>query len=115
MKVRIQGNSFRFRLKQPEVERFIAEGNITEKVEFGIAAESCLSFALQVAEHEKFSVAFQSNKVIFYLPAGVSDKWASTNSTGFEESIDTGLDRKIKLLVEKDFRCMEACAEDNAG
>ena len=115
MKVRIQGNSFRFRLKQPEVDRFIAAGSITEAVEFGAATESSLSFVLEVTQQEKFSVAFQSNKVIFYVPAGISDKWMSTNSTGFEKWIDNGPGRKMKLLVEKDFRCMEACAEDNAG
>lgn len=115
MKVRIQGNSFRFRLKQPEVERFIAEGSIAETVEFGPAAESCLTFSLQITQQEKCSVAFQANTVIFYVPEGIAGEWGSTNSTGFEEWIDTGLDRKVKLLVEKDFRCMEACAEDNAG
>ena len=115
MKVRIQGNSFRFRLKQPEVERFMAEGIIAETVEFGPAAASCLTFSLKITQQEKSSVVFQSDTVIFYVPAAISGEWGSTNSTGFEEWIDTGADRKMKLLVEKDFRCMEACAEDNAG
>ena len=115
MKVRIQGNSFRFRLKQPEVDRFIAEGSIAETVEFGPTAESWLTFSLHITQQEKYSVAFESNTVIFYVPAGISGQWGSTNSIGFEEWIETGPDRKMKLLVEKDFRCMEACAEDNAG
>ena len=115
MKVRIQGNSFRFRLKQPEVDRLLAEGSITETVEFGAAAGLSLSFILQVTHQENFSVAFECNKIAFYVPARISNTWMSTNSTGFEEWIDTGIDRKIKLLVEKDFRCMEACAEENAG
>ena len=115
MKVRIQGNSFRFRLKQPEVDRLIAEGSVTETVEFGAAAGCALSFVLQVTQQENFSVAFQSDSVVFSVPAAISNKWISTNSTGFEDWIDTGFDRKIKLLVEKDFRCMEACAEENAG
>ena|SRR5687768_2336160 len=115
MKVRIQGNSFRFRLKQPEVVALKGEGSIKETVEFGASPASSLSFSLQVKKDAQFSVLFKSNTVTFIIPSGVADHWVNSDSVGFEELIDTDESRKIKLLVEKDFSCMQACTDENAG
>jgi hypothetical protein len=115
MKVRIQGNSFRFRLKQPEVQILKEEGRIQETVEFGQSPASRLSFSLQVTHDVVFSVLFQSDTVTFYVPSQIAERWITSDGVGFEELVDTGDNRKIKLLVEKDFRCMQACADENAG
>jgi hypothetical protein len=115
MKIRILANSFRFRLKQPEVASFQEKGLIEERVEFGAAVSEQLSFQLQVTEKETFSVSFSDGKVVFYLPASLTEEWMTTNRVGIQQEIDTPANRKIKLLVEKDFKCMDACEEDNAG
>ena len=115
MKVRIQGNSFRFRLKQPEVLRLKEEGRMEETVEFGSSPASCLNFLLQVHKEQHFSVLFESNTVTFSVPSSIAEHWINSGSVGFEELIETGDNRKIKLLVEKDFRCTQACADENTG
>jgi hypothetical protein len=115
MKVRIQGNSFRFRLKQPEVLMLKENGSMHETVEFSPSPASWLSFSLLVKEDDHFTVTFHSNTITFCIPSRVAENWISSDSVGFEELIDTGDDRTIRLLVEKDFRCSQACADENAG
>ena len=113
MKVRILDNSFRFRLKAPELEILQKKGKISETVEFGVAASSQLSFCLQVNGTGKATVVFQHNSIIFYLPEQLVDKWISTDMTGFSNEIEAEDGKLISLLVEKDFKCMAVCAEND--
>lgn len=113
MKVRISGNSIRFRLKQTEVRRFKEEGKIKEAVRFGVDTADQLSFVLQTTPLDNFQLSFQSNAIIVQVPQSTSDEWTSTELVGFEEKIDTGKGESITVLVEKDFKCLDRTDMDD--
>jgi hypothetical protein len=107
MKVRIQGNSLRFRLKQSELHLFREQGEVKEVTTFGPAVSNQLSFILQQTSSGNFSITYQSNTIILAVPQHICTKWTDTELVGFEESIQTGGGESIKILVEKDFKCLD--------
>lgn len=115
MKVRILGNSIRFRLKQPEVSQFEKGGSITESTEFGPEPADQIRFCLERYNGSELAVRFQANTTTIQVPQALAQEWTQTERVGFNGEVDTGKGRKIRVLVEKDFMCIDGNEEDNAG
>ena len=112
MKIRIKGNSLRYRLTRSEVEQLASAGYIEEKINFG---NRSLYYALQRTDKKELSASFDDNKIIFYLPSALAENWAENDITGFENSIQLNeLGEKLFLLVEKDFTCLDKVDEDQS-
>ncbi|WP_183556735.1 DUF7009 family protein [Mucilaginibacter sp. SP1R1] len=106
MKIRIKGNSLRYRLTKTDVERFSSEGYLEEQTIFGAGL---LTYALQVYASDQLTANFENNKITLFMPEAMADSWAATDKVGFEES--TG---PLYLLIEKDFKCLDNVAEDQS-
>ncbi len=106
MKIRIKGNSLRYRLTKSDVERFINNGYIEEIIDFGGQA---LIYALQQNQLNNLSAIFECNKITLMMPAKMVDEWGLTDRVGFEYQ-----DNSLFLLVEKDFKCLDNVAEDQS-
>ncbi|MDO1446736.1 hypothetical protein Q0590_10765 [Rhodocytophaga aerolata] len=115
MKVRILGNSIRFRLKKPEVSQFEQVGKVTETAEFGPEPADQLRFSLETYDGETLAIRFISNTTTIYVPQALALNWTQTEKVGFDGEVDTGKGRTIRILVEKDFMCIDGNEEDNAG
>lgn len=115
MKVRILGNSIRFRLKKPEVSQFEQVGKVTETTEFGPEPADQLRFSLETYDGETLAIRFKSNTTTIYVPQVLALNWTQTDKVGFDGDVDTGKGRTIRILVEKDFMCIDGNEEDNAG
>ena len=115
MKVRISGNSIRFRLKQPEVSDFQQRGKITEVTAFGPEPKDHLHFILEVFSGPELAVNFDANTTTIRVPQELAARWTGTELIGFDGKVDTGKGQQMNLLVEKDFACLDAPEEDNAG
>jgi hypothetical protein len=115
MKVRIQKNSLRFRLKQPEVNQFQQTGKVSEVLEFGANAENKLSFTLEAFNEADLAVQFKANTTTIFVPSTLAEEWTTSDLVGFDGMIDTDKGRRISILVEKDFVCMDGREEDNVG
>ncbi|MDQ6813595.1 MAG: hypothetical protein M3040_07665 [Bacteroidota bacterium] len=113
MKVRISGNNIRFRLKQSEVKRFEQAGEIKEVTVFGREPADALSFILKKGSSGRYKVSYHSNTFLLEVPEQVCARWTSTEIVGFEEAIDTGKGATIKILVEKDFKCLDGSDLEN--
>ena len=112
MKIRIKGNSLRYRLTRPEVERFSTTGLVEERVNFGSVA---LSYALCRTEAEELSAAFGDSRITLFLPAALMDEWVLTDKVGFEHSMPlNGTGEILYLLVEKDYTCLDKVDEDQS-
>lgn len=112
MKIRIKGNSLRYRLTRPEVEEISATGLVEEQINFGATV---LSYALCTTDAGELSATFADNRITMYLPAGLIEQWVNTNNVGFEHRIplgDTG--ETLYLLVEKDYTCLDNVEEDQS-
>jgi hypothetical protein len=112
MKVRIKGNSLRYRLTRPEVEGFSETGLVEERVNFGAAA---LTYALCMTDARELSATFADNRIVLYLPAAFVDEWVHTDRVGFDQRVPiAGINEDLYLLVEKDYTCLDKVDEDQS-
>lgn len=106
MKIRIKGNSLRYRLTRPEVERFGRDGYLEEVTDFG---ETQLIYALKVTAADELWANLVQNKITLFMPDFMRQQWIQTDTVGFENA--TG---NFYLLVEKDFQCLDNTTEDQS-
>jgi hypothetical protein len=104
MKLRIKGNSIRLRLLRDEVERFAAEGRISEEIEFGT---NTLRYSVLASKDvESIFATFSENEIAILIPEAMARDWASTEMVGLEtdQAIKNG---RLTILIEKDFVCLD--------
>ncbi|OCX53902.1 hypothetical protein BEL04_06360 [Mucilaginibacter sp. PPCGB 2223] len=107
MKIRIKGNSLRYRLTKTDVSNFTLNGYIEERTCFG---DQTLIYSLQRADTvQGLSAKFEGCKITLFIPWTMADEWHATDKVGFE-----GIDNNLFLLIEKDFQCLDNVAEDQS-
>lgn len=103
MKIRIKGNSVRFRLTRTEVEKFTNEGYLEETTDFG---PSCLTYSLQRTAAGNLWASFEQNNITLFMPDWMMKEWAGTDRVGFENK-----ENNLYILIEKDFMCLDIAPE----
>jgi hypothetical protein len=106
MKIRIKGNSLRYRLTRSEVERFAQDGYLEDTTDFGAAR---LTYSLQKMISGSLCAGFENNNITLYMPGWMLDEWTTTERVGFNNNEDG-----LSLLIEKDFMCLDNVAEDQS-
>ena len=108
MKLRIRGNSQRFRLTQGEVARLLAKDRVSESVNFSSATADMLTYSLEACEHAtQPSAHFGNGEILVNVPTQLVESWANTNQVGIEytQPLDEG--RGLQIAIEKDFQCLQ--------
>ena len=112
MTIRIKGHSLRYRLTQPEVERFVKTGHVEQQINFGGAS---LYYAILMTDADWLSVSFLDNRITLFFPAALVDEWIHTDRAGFDHRVPLGTTGEtLYLLVEKDYTCLDKAAEDQS-
>lgn len=112
MKIRLKGNSVRFRLTKTEVETFCKTGYFAEHTEFNT---NVFTYALKSKEGlEGLEADYKENTITVYLSAKEQDNWALTERVGFQNTVRLKNGQELFLLVEKDFVCMDETIEDQS-
>ena len=112
MKIRIKGNSIRFRLSKSEVDYFEKEKFLEEKTEFG---KNSFAYALKVKENgEELSAEFSDGTITMFIPQQLAKEWTTSEKTGYEGEMEIGGGKKLFLLLEKDYKCLDQVAEDQS-
>jgi hypothetical protein len=107
MKLRMQGNSIRLRLKRGEVEQLIKDRSVEEKIVFG--ADQALLYRLQVSRTATVpQAAFKAGVIVIEVPAEMASHWAQSEEVGIEATQDS-----LQILIEKDFACLNGPEEQN--
>jgi len=106
MKIRIKGNSLRYRLTKKDVDQFSVNGYIEETIDFG---NQTLTYALQQNRLNNLSAIFEDNKITLFMPLTMVNEWILTDEVGFEY-----YENGLHLLIEKDFKCLDNVAEDQS-
>ena len=102
MKIRIQGNSIRLRLSQPEVSSFAAEGACMGKLEF----PNGNTLVYRLSSSSKASAVFENNTITLMLPEADIQTWANTDQVGMKANLSLENEDNLSILVEKDFKCL---------
>lgn len=113
MKIRIKGNSIRYRLTKTEVDNFGKHGFLEEKTEFlnGTALYYSLEKKMGIPGLE---AVFSGNHISIYVPEKMAEEWTTTDIVGFDNKMKIGEDKELFLLIEKDFVCLDHTFEDQS-
>ena len=112
MKIRILGNSVRFRLTRSEVNTLCTKGYIKNKTTF---KTNVFTYAVRmVTDSEKLNAQFRDNTITLNLPQALGLNWHKTDQVGFSETIDLTNNGNLSLLLEKDFACLDVREEDQS-
>jgi hypothetical protein len=106
MKIRIKGNSLRYRLTKTDVDTFSKTGYLEEVTDFGGLS---LVYAIKREPVGQLSARYRDNRITLYMPMSMAEDWVTTDVVGFENNCG-----KLYLLVEKDFKCLDNVAEDQS-
>lgn len=109
MKLRLQGDSIRFRLTQGEVANLAAGQKVEASVRFAYGPKGVLTYAIRTAPKPNGVKAdFSEQEICVTLPDAVAQTWATTDQVSIEHLQPTGDDGFLRILVEKDFRCLHS-------
>lgn len=112
MKIRIKGNSIRFRLTKTEVETLCKEGLYEEQTEF---KDHIFKYVLRSKNNiSHLEADFKNDTIIMYLPEKDKLVWANSDRVGFQHSIVMENGKELFLLLEKDFVCLDETIEDQS-
>ncbi len=113
MKIRIKGNSIRYRLTQTEIANFGKKGSLEEKTEF--ANGGAFYYSLQKKEGiTSLEAFFSGNRISIFVPEEIAIKWTTTDVVGFDTKMNIGEGKELFLLIEKDFVCIDHTFEDQS-
>jgi len=118
MKLRIQGNSIRFRVTQSEMAALAAGGRLEESVQFGPAPSEILTYAVETSsECSDVHASYSDPKGIIQvtLPADLVRIWATTGQVGIEHSQPITRGAALKITLEKDFHCLHPGLGEDEG
>lgn len=105
MKIRIEENAVRYRLRKSEVEKLSREGAVVCHSRF---PEGSLHYALRLDPAAKgMSASFALGTITITLPEAWGLAWPASDEVGFEAAQILEDGTKLELLVEKDFICLD--------
>lgn len=108
MKLRIRGNSIRFRLTKEEVASFGTIGNVEDVIAFGVGTENELRYRLETsAQGDAVNADFGNGRINLQIPQAIASRWTATEEVGIEAVQDIGDEKQLRILVEKDFACLK--------
>jgi|KBSMisStandDraft_5_1062788.scaffolds.fasta_scaffold118683_3 hypothetical protein len=113
MKLRLQSNSVRLRLKRSEVEQFARTGRVEEKITFGEGAGNSLLYILETADVLAPQARLTANGVTVQVPPDAAARWASGSEVGMDGTQEVGEKACLHVFIEKDFACLDGTDEQN--
>jgi hypothetical protein len=115
MKLRLQSNSIRLRLKRSEVDRFLRTGRVEERIMSGLSDHESFHYLLEATDTVSAPEgSIGPGSVVVQVPIADALRWALTNKIGLEgeQAIDGNI--SLRILIEKDFACLDGTEQQNA-
>ena len=110
MKIRIRGNTLRFRLSKSEVAQFAETGYLEERTQF---LQNALVYCVKSIDSDKMSAEFIDGRITLFIPVNLLNKWSSSNLVGLDSNMPIKDGNELYLLIEKDFKCIDAVATED--
>ena len=110
MKIRIRGNTIRYRLSKSEVAKLTEKGMLEERTEF---ANGDLKYSIKQTENIYLSADLSQNNITLFVPKKALQEWAKTEQVGLENFMALPNGNSLFLLLEKDFKCNDAVINED--
>jgi len=112
MKIRIKGNSIRFRLTQSEVQQLSETGSVKETTIFG---PNVFQYQVKLMSSvQNLQASYYNDTILMMIPEADGKNWFHNDTIGFEHEVELSKGKKLHLLLEKDFTCLENRDEDQS-
>lgn len=104
MKIRIESNTLRLRLRKSEIDVLEADHVVSDVISFG---SKSLIYRLKINEVEQIESSFSDNIISVSLPKELALEWINSDLVSLQNDTVSP-----KILIEKDFQCTsKACIE----
>jgi len=114
MKIRIRGNSIRFRLMRGEVDHFGKTGSIEQTIHFGDAFGGPLTYRLQRSDVDDLTTTFQNGLIVIEVPNDVASEWVNNQALiGLKHLANPKSENPLHVLVEKDYKCLQVRKDED--
>ncbi|MCW3462885.1 DUF7009 family protein [Chitinophaga nivalis] len=111
MKIRLRDNSIRYRLDKTDIEQLQATGKTTSDTKIGTGA---LHFCIRGKTVTAPLIKMEPDGIHLVLPLSQLDAWYVPDQVGFELVFPNPDGSQLKVLVEKDFKCLSPREEDDS-
>lgn len=108
MKLRLEKNTIRFRVRKSDLELLNQQGFVQELVQFPNAV---FMYQLRVSGEGEPAAEFSGNSITANIPAGMATEWMNTGEVGIYHVLHTD-NQKLEITIEKDFPCKDRPEED---
>jgi hypothetical protein len=109
MKIRIEDNSVRLRLRRSEVDHLAKGGSLKSST---VLSNGLFEYAIESStEISDLTAGFSAGCITIRVPEAWIKEWPDSSKVGFEtRKLFNGAE--LHLLVEKDFVCLDRNLED---
>lgn len=111
MKIRLRGNSIRYRLDKTDIELLETIGKVESITHIGAGT---LHFCLRGKDITDPVIKLEQDGVHLLVPLPQLAAWYAPDQVGFELILPNADGSELKILVEKDFKCLTERNEDES-
>lgn len=106
MKIRIRGNSIRYRLSKSEVDTFAKTGLLEETTEF---LQNQLQYKIVcITGVDELTADFANGCITLFVPEQKLNDWVNTSLVAMQADMPLPNGMHLSILLEKDFKCIDA-------
>ena len=109
MKLRIRGNSIRVRMDRRDLSELLERGHTGDEICFGPGRDRALSYAVRIgsAPRSRPQVEYSAGRLLVTIDPVDAEKWRRTDDVGFDHVQVGEGDTVVRVLLEKDFACVD--------
>ena len=106
MKLRIRSNSVRLRLQRAELDALTRHGALQDALVLGPGPAGRLCYGIALTDADSIGVLYEPGTLNVLLPKSFAEELHATERVGFEAEVAVDGDTMLRVLLEKDFRCL---------
>lgn len=110
MKIRIKGNTIRYRLDKIDIEHLKNSGYCEESIQI---MDNTLSFIVKIHQNSANTIDFKSNIVELSLTNLASAQLFDEEKEGIQHSFRHKEGAPLHLTIERDFKCLVPRGDDD--
>ena len=110
MKIRIRGNSIRYRLDKKDIQTLQEQQKVEEATTIGAGA---LHFCIK-AKASGPAIKLEQTAIHLSVPADQIKTWIETEQVGISLELPNPDGSVLNILIEKDFKCLTEREEDDS-
>ena len=69
---------------------------------------------MQLANINTLVVRYSNDQIVLLIPKNMGLEWCNSNEVGIYANQDVGSGKSLKILLEKDFKCLDDTLEDQS-